>query len=200
MPPQFENNVKPNNPETKPAKSHKFLITLFVLFLASAAFVWWYIYNLPLGLESETFATQTSEFSDWKTYRNEEYGFEFRYPTNWFIHGTKDNLYIGSTLVPAKLEGDPGNEISITIMDRNNHTDMKVWLQEDWGVPPKDTQDYRNKFGINFVQTESAPDIDPDNLHSYTFHNNQVLRIAVSPATRYKDVYNQILSTFKFTK
>ncbi|MFA6476170.1 MAG: hypothetical protein WCV68_02005 [Candidatus Paceibacterota bacterium] len=29
---------------------------------------------------------------DWKTYKNDQYGFEFKYPNNWFVSTSDDNL------------------------------------------------------------------------------------------------------------
>ena len=50
-------------------------------------------------LQPEQVATSTSDeidTSDWKTYRNEEYGFEFRYPGNWRISYDKsDGVNLG---------------------------------------------------------------------------------------------------------
>jgi hypothetical protein len=37
-------------------------------------------------------STQTQDISNWKTYRNDEYGFEFKYPENWVDEGRNIKL------------------------------------------------------------------------------------------------------------
>jgi uncharacterized membrane protein YvbJ len=43
----------------------------------------------PVAQPEESTIESIIEFidtSDWRTYRNEEYGFEIRYPVNWSVH------------------------------------------------------------------------------------------------------------------
>lgn len=56
-----------------------------------------------------------SQFSDWETYRNAEYGVEFKYPSDWFVLG-------GSKQVPIIVSstGKPGSGEEIII--ENDHT------------------------------------------------------------------------------
>lgn len=93
MPPQFENNiptvnnqVSENNPA--PQKSfwckYGFLISLMVLLILTGVFGVWYFSNPLPPEETETVAV-VNKFVDWKTYKNEEYGFEFKYPKDWVI-------------------------------------------------------------------------------------------------------------------
>src|SRR3989344_2007321 len=90
MPPQFRPQFDPankipspeNNPmQQKPPRGHSVLIVVTILLLVTGVFGIWYFSN-PLPEEETDGSTSltTSQFADWKTYRNEEYGFEFKYP------------------------------------------------------------------------------------------------------------------------
>lgn len=210
MPPQFENNVKPNNPETKPAKSHKFLITLFVLFLASAAFAWWYLCNLPQDLESETFATQTSEFSDWKTYRNEEYGFEFKYfdPNNDIIlekDTRRGEFLFSSKKLKERLPygTDPSPIVNRIYVYPTKYTTPMEWLNNENNPEIPTYKDRIAMLGISTTTIAGVPAItvfDPISDGSCVsdfvlFINNGYVYKVTCPGTE-----NQVLSTFKFTK
>lgn len=100
MPPQFS-STNNQTPETnpillKPPRKNGFLITLAFLLILTGIFGVWYFSN-PLPEEDETNGSTmltTNKFAGWKTYRNEEYGFEFKYPAKFKIASEKfqDNL------------------------------------------------------------------------------------------------------------
>ncbi len=80
-----------------PKKSHTGLIVttiiLVLLLIVGGASAYFYLTSqpptpdpipTPLELEpEETTEFNPSETADWQTYRNEEYGFEFKYPADW---------------------------------------------------------------------------------------------------------------------
>jgi hypothetical protein len=76
------------NPQ-KPFCSVVFLITSFIILLAFSAWFWVYAtpkqdqYQIPL--ENINIATSTDEIAGWETYKNEEYGFEIKYPSDMNI-------------------------------------------------------------------------------------------------------------------
>lgn len=48
--------------------------------------------NVFLKQGEDLSASSTSLTADWKTYRNEQYGFEFKYPSTWIVREVADGL------------------------------------------------------------------------------------------------------------
>ena len=117
LPPQTE-MIPPHKPFTK-----KFLIWLIVI-LAVAGTAYggiWFWNDKNKEAVGPTFTPRPDPMADWKTYRNEEYGFEFRYPGEMFKIGEQratlnDEPYLsdksGRTVIQLDRSGwtiYPGN-------------------------------------------------------------------------------------------
>jgi len=127
MPPQFQKQFDPANrapaPE-KPAHRYGFLIILTVLLILTGIFGVWYFSN-PLPEEETEIVALSNKFANWKTYKNEEYGFEFKYPEGWIPRFVKANE-VGSNKASLVLE--------------NNYDSFSVMFNDfgDWGIVDKE--------------------------------------------------------------
>lgn len=90
-------------------KQHKalYFIVAIIAALAVGAFVLVNIYNFKT---EEEVAVSSSELNqgevskdlslngvkDWQTYRNEEYGFEFKYPQDWYLNFEEPNIEVAT--------------------------------------------------------------------------------------------------------
>jgi len=71
-------------------KNFYVLSVIFVLLLVVSGIFWLYFQTLQtedsqVQKESSDTEAIVSDTTNWKTYRNEEYGFEFQYPKKWLV-------------------------------------------------------------------------------------------------------------------
>ncbi|HBV01553.1 MAG TPA: hypothetical protein DEF00_04180 [Candidatus Taylorbacteria bacterium] len=149
---------------------------------------------------------EVAETKDWKTYRNEKYGFEFQYPPGWF---SKDNLY-------PYNEFSGRNQFLICLNPENvGHGDCYGTLSVNWPVSIQQWYDgfkrlYENEKGVLSVEesevyvsgTEarllSVKSARGFGHSAYWEYDNHVYDFKMYAGN--EDVFFKILSTFKFTK
>jgi len=144
------------------------------------------------------------ETANWKTYRNEQYGFEVKYPSNWKYNesentNTNQFLVCFDPLVNTSCSGG-GEMISVS---------WKTTLDDQYKtIQPRHANLYDYQKTEVVISGENAQQFTSDNpeavskaaflnhggyVYSFILNWNNV----VAP---HKDTLNQILSTFRFTK
>ena len=129
------------------------------------------------------------ETADWKTYRNEEYGFEIKYPNNYKV-GPRKNL--------IELEPDDYNKYCLITIGQ--HSSFKNVLFTDWHQKNMaGNQDLliKEENKNQMLKTVEADGIQT--LTNYTYFTNEKTAVYLS-CNKDKDnsIYDQILSTFRF--
>ncbi len=134
------------------------------------------------------------ETADWKTYRNEEYGFEFQYPEDWTI---KENAF-GSAVSMFNLVVEPNDTahlprpIRINILPNDWIERVQKSFEED-GIELLDVQIDRVD-GVRYNHTdEGLPQID------FLIPRGDYW-VVIGGKKEYIDILNQVLDTFKFLK
>ncbi len=148
------------------------------------------------GKQSSTSTPATTgnqiDTSSWKTYSNEPYAYEYKYPTDWtFTHytatpvGVEDVVKKGEAIFMVHPDGDDGETV------RKSETTQGILAGEKVYIFKRGTgTDY---FFINHCKNNTDPDyLDP--IGCFT--------ITTWPGINDYDenVLNTILSTFKFTQ
>ena len=118
----------------------KKVITLILsLFILTLLIVWTYnsLYSKPIEQNSNVNVEQIKN-SDWLTYRNEEYGFEFRYPEDWEFNESKSSRLFSEI-------GPIGDMYSFRSPDKNqNDLPFSLRAYVIPGVHDYNTMDYFN--------------------------------------------------------
>ena len=96
------NPIFPNNKN----KTIAVLVSsLVAVFLATAGY---FVFSNHLVKPPEIQTQQNVNISSWKTYRNEEYKFEFQYPNNWLVNYDEARYPESNESHPRFIAREPG--------------------------------------------------------------------------------------------
>lgn len=214
-----ENVVLPQNqpilPE-QPRQNNFLVILLSILLLISVGVAGFFAYQTQMlvkeltAMKSASTPVSSEELkndpaSDWKTYSNSKYGLSLKYPSDWTIktdpiYSTNPRLVTFDTKMSTNLQPMEYQNREFFIAHHNNIKDMASWIAENYqgATVVNNIKINNNDFlvingGIQARAREYAIKIG----------ENSYLRFVLEPVDKedeFDELFDQILSTFKFTE
>jgi hypothetical protein len=158
----------------------------------------------PIVQPEEPTPTEPIDISDWKTYRNEEYGFEVKYPKDWYYITNKMKYQEMVCFNPRGIAGDCTGVL--TISQSWNSTFQK---EDPPGFYPKEWEEWLLK---NYTFTKSTVFIsgiegklykidNPDGWSQMVyFKKNGYIYNFGMIFPRNEIIFNKMLNSFRFIK
>lgn len=119
-------------------------VVIIIMAITAIAFVWVLQKNNPIETQTQTVkinsikklevvAQPAGETTDWQTYRNEKYGFEFQYPKDWKVEAVKSGGIGGETFWVKPLAADDlKKDLLYDITIFKSKDDPKTWYSDNY--------------------------------------------------------------------
>lgn len=148
------------------------------------------------------------ELKDWRTYRNEIYGFEIKYPRGWLYYESNESPSSGYVMFEPifdnnnryLLVGVNDNKEKLPLLDFVNKQYSKQYSEQMGAASPPTEQNkivINNYDAIRYDYSEGSFFYE----HVYLFQDDKVYHflreIYGNNKDLYLDIFNQMLSTFK---
>ena len=166
----------------------------------------------PTSSVQLTAPSSTIDISDWKTYRNEKYGFEVKYPPDWIVRSNDRGLTVTTLFDPALLnEGTVQNfaffNVELvrprpgTLPGPANPDGLPIdqWFAQysSRGFPASPTITMVQVAGRSAIRLEIA---EADGNHAYIYVPNgyDVVEISFRSSSAFASTYDLMLNELTF--
>lgn len=181
------------------------------------------VYNQILSTFKFTTPTASTDISTWKTYKSDQYSFEFKYPQNLIVKEEdweSRKLYLKRTIPGYHVisVGADGDNISYDLRIYNNKSQINLqeWIEQksDYCGPRNEIIPLNQKTSIGafkitgpYQSCSSTGGDGGTDTSTFFSKGNQIYDwelffsylVSLEDNQAHRPIYDQILSTFKFT-
>lgn len=168
------------------------------VFVAFNLYTYWFTFYRHTETQQ---LTQNTATSTWQTYRDEEFGIEFKYPNDWeYVHvdGTDSNAVREDRTIylSSKKEEMPGGGIGIQISSTTLEN-FKKDINKELVLIDSQVKIVNGHEWEIWTQKDDPSKLIYLNFHS-KFDENHTISLSVINGTEGEALLDKILSTFKF--
>lgn len=144
-------------------------------------------------------ASAAPDTSGWKTYRNEEYGFEVGYPSEWAaIESNAPGMpYVAFITFGKKEYIQSGGVLAVAVRQQTFDEYIEILKREGVVFIQENKV---NLGGLAAVRGHIGDKSYKDQETVLLTKDNYLYEITVSPASLYRDIFNQVIAAFVFVK
>ena len=167
------------------------------------------------------------KIADWKTYKNDEYGFEMKYPNNWDFANSGESIFFASQSIISRFKQSPSSvkaipELTVKIdvypwdmyekgilvyMKSTSNRNIEVLPLEIAGLKGnyriitylKNLSPYKQGDKMYSADVLYAAHITPLDTKNISFVQDSYFSADLSDA-QYLDIFNKMISSIKFLK
>lgn len=164
--------------------------------------------NIQSNSEIQNQTQIQEETADWKTYKSNEYGFEFKYPEKVTVQQN------GNVVTVYDARPDWGVfDWNMKFYKNNSKEELKTWINsqfnlfsqpsnKDCKIVPSDKYGLKVNIKNSYTVLIDAPSYEAScaQVGYYTISPNSITIMEFDSVQASPELYQDILTTFKFTK